>query len=46
MTKTDFDAKSKNISDRVTNNKSKDLLLENELKKIKNTCWFFCKDKI
>ena len=36
ITKTDFNAKLKNISDRVTNNKSK----------IKNTCWFFCKDKI
>ena len=35
ITKTDFDAKLKNISDRVTNNKSKDLLLDNELKKIK-----------
>ena len=33
--KTDFDAKLKNISDRVTNNKSKDLLLDNELKKLK-----------
>ena len=33
--KTDFDAKSKNISDRVSNNKSKDLLLDNELKKLK-----------
>ena len=44
---TDFDTKLKNISDRVTNNKSKDLLLDNELKKQqKNTCWFFCKDKI
>ena len=46
ITKTDFDAKLKNISDRVTNNKSKYLLLDNELKKITNTCWFFCKDKI
>ena len=35
ITKTDFDAKLKNNSDRVTNNKSKDLLLDNELKKIK-----------
>ena len=35
IAKTDFDAKLKNISDRVTNNKSKDLLLDNELKKIK-----------
>ena len=34
ITKTDFDAKLKNISDRVTNNKSKDLLLDNELKKL------------
>ena len=30
--KTDFDTKLKNISDRVSNNKSKDLLLDNELK--------------
>ena len=35
ITKTDFDDKLKNISDRVTNNKSKDLLLDNELKKLK-----------
>ena len=35
ITKTDLDAKLKNISDRVTNNKSKDLLLDNELKKLK-----------
>ena len=35
ITKIDFDAKLKNISDRVTNNKSKDLLLDNELKKLK-----------
>ena len=35
ITKTDFDAKLKNISDRVTNNKSKDLILDNELKKLK-----------
>ena len=35
ITKTDFDAKLKNISDRVTNNKSKDLLLDNEIKKLK-----------
>ena len=46
ITKTDFDAKLKNIADRVTNNKSKEILLDNEIKKIKNTCWFFCKDKI
>ena len=35
ITKTDFDAKLKNICDRVANNKSKDLLLDNELKKLK-----------
>ena len=35
ITKTDFDAKLKDISDRVANNKSKDLLLDNELKKLK-----------
>ena len=35
ITKTDFDAKLKYISDRVTNNKSKDLLLDNELEKLK-----------
>ena len=32
VTKTDFDAKLKGISDRVTLNKSKHLLVENELK--------------
>ena len=46
ITMTDFNAKLKNISDRVTNNKSKDILLNNELKKIKSTCWFYSKDKI
>ena len=35
ITKTDFDAKLKKISDRAANNKSKDLLLDNELKKLK-----------
>ena len=35
VTKTNFDAKLRAISDRVTKNKSKDLLLDNELKKIK-----------
>ena len=35
ITKTDFDAKLKSISDRVTNNKSKDLLHDNELKTLK-----------
>ena len=36
VTKTDFDTKLKTVSDRVNKNKSKDLLLDNELKKIKN----------
>ena len=35
VTKTNFDAKLKALSDRVTKNKSKDLLLDNELKKLK-----------
>ena len=35
VTKTYFDSKLKAISDRVTKNKSKDLLLDNELKKLK-----------
>ena len=35
ITKTDFDTKLKGVSDRVTNNKSKDILLDNELKKLK-----------
>ena len=32
--KTDFDAELKRISDRVTSNKSKHLLVENKLKKL------------
>ena len=43
--KTDFDAKLKNISDRVTNIKSKDLLLDNELKKLKTLVGSFAKMK-
>ena len=35
ITKTDLNAKLKNIGDKVTNNKSKDILLDNELKKLK-----------
>ena len=35
ITKTDFDTKLKSVSDRVTNNKSKDILLDNDLKKLK-----------
>ena len=35
IAKRDFDTKLKNISDRVTNNKSEDLVLNNELRKLK-----------
>ena len=35
ITKTDFDTKLKNVSDRVTNNKSKDIIFDNELTKLK-----------
>ena len=35
ITKRDFDTKLKSVSDRVTNNKSKDIILDNELKKLK-----------
>ena len=35
ITKTDFDTKLKSVSDRVIHNKSKDILLDNELKKLK-----------
>ena len=35
VTKTDFGTKLKKVSDRVTSNKTKNLLLENEVKKIK-----------
>ena len=34
MTKTDFDTKLKDISDRITSNKTKHLLVENELKRL------------
>ena len=34
VTKVDFDARLKKISDRVISNKSKHLLVENELKKL------------
>ena len=35
ITKTDFDAKISSLSRKVTANKTKDLLVENELKKLK-----------
>ena len=46
ITKTDSDTKLKDISDRVTNNKSKDLLLDNELKKLKTLVGSSAKIKI
>ena len=46
ITKTDFDAKFKKISDRVTNNKSKDLRLDNELKKLKTLVGSSAKTKL
>ena len=46
ITKTDFDTKLKNISDRVANNKSKDLLLDNELKKLKTLAGSSAKIKL
>ena len=45
ITKTDFDAKLKYVSDRVTNNKSKDLLFDNELKKSKTLAGSTAKTK-
>ena len=36
MTKTGFDTKLKKVSDRVTSNKTNNLLLENEIKKLSN----------
>ena len=44
--KTDFDAKLKAISDRATKNKSKHLLVENELKKLKalDSSYFWVKN--
>ena len=35
MTKTDFDAKLSSLKRKITANKSKNLLVENELKKLK-----------
>ena len=36
ITKTDFDAKLSRLNRKITSNKSKNLLVENELKKLKN----------
>ena len=38
ITKTDFDAKLSSLNRKITENKSKHLLVENELKKLKNFC--------
>ena len=35
ITKTDFDAKLSNLNKKITQNKTKDLLVENELNKLK-----------
>ena len=35
MAKTDFDAKLSSLNRKITSNKTKDLLVENELKKLK-----------
>ena len=35
VTKTDFDARLQNLSKRITSNKTKHLLVENELKELK-----------
>ena len=35
VTKTDFDAKLSGLNKKITENKTKDLLVENELKKLK-----------
>ena len=44
--KADFDSKLKQISDRVTKNKLKHLLVESQLKKLKapNLSYFWCKN--
>ena len=46
ITKTDFDTKLKSVNDTVTNNKSKDILLDNELKKLQARVDSFEKIKI
>ena len=48
VTKTDFDTKLQDISKRMTSNKSKHLLVENELKKLQkfNSSYFRGKDRL
>ena len=45
MTKTDFGAKLSSFNRKITSNKTKHLLVENELKKLKtfDLCYFTCK---
>ena len=45
MTKTDFDTKLQDISKRITSNKTKHFLVENELKKLKTFDLSYFKDK-
>ena len=39
ITKTDFDAKLSSLNRKITSNKTKHLLVENELKKLKKSFW-------
>ena len=41
ITKTDFDAKLSNLNRKITQNKTKHFLVENELKKIKTFDWSY-----
>ena len=45
ITKTDFDAKPQSLSKRITSNKAKHLLVENELKKLKTSDLSYFKSK-
>ena len=40
LTKTDFDGKLRNIDQKINSNKTKHLLVENELKKKTKNIWF------
>ena len=44
ITKTDFDAKLSSIKRKITSNKSKNLLVENELKKLKYSIRFILEE--
>ena len=45
VTKTDFDAKLSGLNKKITENKTKDLLVENELKKLKTFDSSYFRDK-